>query len=916
MQALHNFDAQYFALSAQFSEFLIFGAITSRRASQRTLDKLDRGTRAQLDAVRNLENTLDIGFSSVSSILATLEADTAKTKANRALNSLHELYKVKISAPLLSEDRFAGDEPIPIRFPSVDTIFIPQRYKVLRYEARRKLEDDDTWTNIAPRDDLPAFLIRYLNSPYSCKSPLIILGMPGSGKSLLSYMIAAQIAHPLYIPIRVELRNINADNSIDQQVLEQIKRDSRQSDISWVDVQAAVSDGRPLVILDGYDELLQASGQVHAGYLKNVREFQLSEARLTKQPMRAIVSSRVTLIDKAHTPPGATILKLEEFDRSRRDKWVEIWNTCNKEYYASDGRRPLVIPEDDERIVELASQPLLLLMLAIYDTVGTRLAEHKELDKTVLYNDLLSQFVKRERAKDPEFAQLPAEQQDAEVDEDMRRLGVSAIGMFNRRAFHIMEEQLNKDIKFFGCEREINGAGTRRRLSQAQLLLGGFFFVQEDKETEDDLGHANYAYQFLHATFGEFLACDFVLRACIFECKQIVASKSNAELAKTLEERARKNEFLADTWYSCLAYAPLFDRPVVLSMMREWTVHRIKKGGFSKHELFEALDFILHTQLRLILNGNGFPNGAVGGGGAEFPRLPALGHLAIYSLNLLTLRTVLAEETYDFYDRMIDVSVDGARTWDRLAAFWRSWFSPENLHALSAVFRVAGAGREFVTLAPKENFALRSTAEGLGIQRDIASCLGDTPVQALCSLISEYDLAELDRTYRKLAVAGIDLWKQFLRRKINIVRFLVARGSEIGRPPSSEEIVEIFAQFYSGLAQAGRRAGSPSELSLFWEMLDFALEFGSMEDARRVLHAIAGLDHEFRSIGSGPRRDLPFHPAALVALCVKAGEPEGLLSVIQSSRRRRDRDKGATHYEWAMDWALECACRGGMSRTY
>jgi hypothetical protein len=34
------------------------------------------------------------------------------------------------------------------------------------------------------------------------------------------------------------------------------------------------------------------------------------------------------------------------------------------------------------------------------------LTDHTALDKTVLYNNLLKQFVERERAKDPNFGQL------------------------------------------------------------------------------------------------------------------------------------------------------------------------------------------------------------------------------------------------------------------------------------------------------------------------------------------------------------------------------------------------------------------------------------------------------------------------------------------------------------------------------
>src|SRR5262249_44831883 len=57
----------------------------------------------------------------------------------------------------------------------------------------------------------------------------------------------------------------------------------------------------PLVILDGYDELPQASGQVFASYINDAERFQEGQAEQGR-PVRIIITSRVTLIDKASIP--------------------------------------------------------------------------------------------------------------------------------------------------------------------------------------------------------------------------------------------------------------------------------------------------------------------------------------------------------------------------------------------------------------------------------------------------------------------------------------------------------------------------------------------------------------------------------------------------------------------------------------
>ena len=46
--------------------------------------------------------------------------------------------------------------------------------------------------------------MRYLESAYSVESPLLILGHPGSGKSLLTRVYAARLQYPRYTVVRVE----------------------------------------------------------------------------------------------------------------------------------------------------------------------------------------------------------------------------------------------------------------------------------------------------------------------------------------------------------------------------------------------------------------------------------------------------------------------------------------------------------------------------------------------------------------------------------------------------------------------------------------------------------------------------------------------------------------------------------------
>ncbi len=62
--------------------------------------------------------------------------------------------------------------------------------------------------------------------------------------------------------------------------------------------------------------------------------------------------------------------------------------------------KSFAIPQNNKEIKELAGQPLLLLMLALYDSAGNQLGQAKKLNQTLLYDSLLRQFIERELRKD------------------------------------------------------------------------------------------------------------------------------------------------------------------------------------------------------------------------------------------------------------------------------------------------------------------------------------------------------------------------------------------------------------------------------------------------------------------------------------------------------------------------------------
>lgn len=473
------YKAQYFQLATKYEDFYVWSNLQEHRENRILIQEMSTLVQKQLTLAIEEKQAIDLGFEKLGGVIHNIPREIEVRQANIVLDELGRLYRSRIEQLILNDPAPPTNGKPSLSYPKKSEIFIPQSFKVIRYSSGVRLEDEGTWNNLEKRDDLGAFLLSYFSSPYSLGTPLIILGHPGSGKSLLTQIISARLISHLYTPLRVELRDINAENEIPGQIEEQIRKDTSRRDVTWASLTDHLSEQPALVMLDGYDELLQASGQVFRSYLMKVQKFQELEAALERPPVRAVVTSRLTLIDKAIIPDGATVIKLEEFDDERINEWISVWNKKNLRYFKEAAVESFNVKSDDAAIYSLAKQPLLLMMLALYDSVGNQLRSSQKIDQTMLYNSLLRRFIERERKKDEAFTSLADDAQRAEIDKDMERLGVAAIGMFNRRSLHIHATQLNADLAFFKVERKIERQSDQALTSR--LVARKFLFCLQVK---------------------------------------------------------------------------------------------------------------------------------------------------------------------------------------------------------------------------------------------------------------------------------------------------------------------------------------------------------------------------------------------------------------------------------------------------
>ena len=253
-----------------------------------------------------------------------------------------------------------------------------------------------------------------------------------------------------------------------------------------------------MVLIDGLDELMQATGATESRYLRNVMDFQRTEA-VTGGPVAVLLTSRTVVADLAAIPEGCPVVMLDEFTDEQIDAWAERWAEANAAGVARGEVRFIDGPAL-RGYGDLARQPLLLLLLAI-------VAAERDLppgdNSAALYRMLLDDFLRRELVRPDHQATGLAEDQRREA--ELWKLGLVAFGMLNRGQQHLHEQDLAADLRVLpgpgpGAVPAVRDVG--RALVPARRLVGRFFFVHT---SEADSGEAGRSYEFLHATFADFL---------------------------------------------------------------------------------------------------------------------------------------------------------------------------------------------------------------------------------------------------------------------------------------------------------------------------------------------------------------------------------------------------------------------------
>jgi AAA domain (dynein-related subfamily) len=651
--AAERYEELFRRLAADFPEAAFWANLVDHQATRGAIRDLRTG-------LEGLERVLN-------------EITTGRAAGERR-DALARSYRAALEQRVLE----TGEVPAEgLRIPALGEAYVNPAFRVAEVGPRDSLHLEQWWDDQLVRDDFQAFLLGYLTSPQATISPLVLLGQPGSGKSLLTKVLAARLPAREFLTIRVVLREVPADADLQSQI-EYAIRDATRENLTWPDLVSTAGDALPVVMLDGFDELLQATGVSQSDYLEKIALFQEREA-VHGHPVAVIVTSRTAVADRARIPPGGAVsVRLEAFSEQQVTQWLEVWNEANAPFQAARNLQPL----DAETVLEggeLARQPLLLLMLALYDADGNALrAAQDDLGHAQLYERLIIRFAEREVRKTR--GGLDDEQIRQEIERELLRLSAAAFAMFNRNRQWATERELNNDLDILlggNDHRRPAPSGFRAPLSAAQIVIGHFFFIHQAQAVRDDLKLTTC--EFLHATFGEFLVARLVAR----ELDDL------ARIAEVTAERSRADTPDDGFLYALLSFASLSARATTVEFLTDCiTLIPPARRVVLRRLLLTLFRTALDT--RLPANYSDY----------EPVRLTGPARAAAYSANLLVLLVLTGGEITG--TELFPAASDTITAWRQQALLWRSQLSPDGWSWLATrldFHRIGAAGNRDIVIA-------------------------------------------------------------------------------------------------------------------------------------------------------------------------------------------------------------------------
>ena len=186
--------------------------------------------------------------------------------ADERRSGLSRAYRAALHRPVLT----LGEAPEGLCLPTLGEAYVNPEFRVAEGVAAERLAEESWWNEQPVRGDLEGFLAGHLTAPQAVAAPLLLLGQPGSGKSVLTQVLAARLPADEFLVVRVVLREVAADADLQTQIEDAVRSATGES-LAWPDLARSAGGALLVVLLDGFDELLQATGVSQTDYLRGSR---------------------------------------------------------------------------------------------------------------------------------------------------------------------------------------------------------------------------------------------------------------------------------------------------------------------------------------------------------------------------------------------------------------------------------------------------------------------------------------------------------------------------------------------------------------------------------------------------------------------------------------------------------------------
>ncbi|MEH0971849.1 AAA family ATPase [Micromonospora sp. CPCC 205546] len=624
-RSMEHYEDRFDRLAADLPEF---GFRMIRQAIEHSLvdnRKLTTEVAQRLDALAKLSHNL----AGLAGPAPADRPDLLRESLDRLAGSLTAVFR----QPLLR----IKDIDFHLRLPTVERGFISPDFRVAEHGKHAAPERERWWEEQPRSGDLVGFLSDYLTDPASLHRPLLLLGQPGAGKTLLTRVIAARLPANRFTAIVVPLRRMSGDTSPTEQIESAIEQlmDER---IRWADLRRATSTTTVVVIFDGFDELVQVTGTSHSQYIERVAEFQEAQWDLGYSVI-PIITSRVLVMDRASVPQGTVLVRLEDLTDAQVTTWVSAVNGANED---RSGYRRLSA-RDLLSHGELARQPLLLTLLAIYyDEHRVDRRPDLGISRSDLFTGLLTAFIRRQIGEKAPSA-LGQHEREAREHRLRRDLAITAFAMFNRNRELVNRAALRADLDCFGSGADGSRFELGDVLGPEQLVTAAFFVVYgpDDLQGED----ARRTYEFLHATIGDFLIAEYVVGSL----RELTELRRRTRTPAGFGYQLDTGQFRA-----LLSHQPLVKREAVVGFAKELSSRHPQERGA-----------IVETIAALLAEARQRGNLAGVDGYRPSPYDPVR-LLAAYTANLVALAALVCGDGVPYTDLMDD------GTWASTVRLWRA----------------------------------------------------------------------------------------------------------------------------------------------------------------------------------------------------------------------------------------------------